>query len=522
MRHFKLDDDSVTVVIGSGAGGGTLAHELAAKGVKVICLEAGKRLSHVDDFVNDEVEMFNKLSWQDKRSATGNWNMAGSSMPSWTVKAVGGTTIHWAGTSLRMRAHELRGLGTYGTVTGASLADWPITLDELAPFYKRAEHKLGVTGTHGIPLLPGNNNYKVFEAGALKVGYRKVSTGTMAINSLARDGRAPCLQLGFCFAGCKMGAKWSTLYSEIPKAENSGYFELRPQCTALRIEHDSSGRATGVLYADADGTQQLQKARVVVVAANSIESARLLLNSASAQFPEGLANRSGHVGRHYMRHVLGFTYAWFEKPVHFYRGTTCAGNIEDENGHDPNRGFVAGYHLQTMAQHPVGMARAIAASRGWGEPVARGMERYDHIAGMLVVGEDMPRETNRITLHASERDTFGLPIPNVHYDDHPNNVAMRTHAMDRAADIYNTVGAVDMIRVGPPPATHNLGTNRMSASREDGVVNRWGRTHDVMNLFIADGSQFPTATAANPTLTIVALAIRQAEYIASSMKRREL
>jgi choline dehydrogenase-like flavoprotein len=312
------------------------------------------------------------------------------------------------------------------------------------------------------------------------------------------------------------------LYSEIPKAEKSGYFELRPQSTVLRIEHDAQGRATGVLYADADGAQHFQKARVVVLAANSIESSRLLLNSASALFPQGLANRSGHVGRHYMRHVLGFTYGWFEKPVHFYRGTTCAGNIEDENGHRPERGFVAGYHLQTIAQHPVGMARAIGGARGWGEPVARGMERYDHIAGMMVVGEDMPRETNRITLHASERDGFGLPIPNVHYDDHPNNVAMRNHAMDRAAAIYAAMGALDTMRAAPPPATHNLGTNRMSSYREEGVVNRWGQSHDVRNLFVADGSQFPTASAANPTLTIVALAIRQAERIAAQMKRRDL
>jgi choline dehydrogenase-like flavoprotein len=522
MRHFKPSDDSVVVVIGSGAGGGTVAHELAAKGIHVVCLEAGKRLSHADDFVNDEVEMFNKLSWADKRSATGAWNMAGSPAPSWTVKAVGGTSIHWAGTSLRMRAHEMRARTTYGDVAGASLADWPITLQELAPFYQRAEFKMGVAGTHGIALLPGNNNYKVFEAGALKVGYRQVSTGAMAINSKARDGRAPCMQLGFCFAGCKMGAKWSTLYSEIPKAEASGHFELRAQCMVVRIEHNSQGRATGVVYTDASGAQQFQKARAVVLAANSIESARLLLNSNSAQFPEGLANTSGHVGRHYMRHVLGFTYAWFDEPVHFYKGTTCAGNIEDENGHQPERGFVAGYHLQTIAQHPVGMARAIAGARGWGEPVAQGMARYDHIAGMMVVGEDMPRASNRITLHATERDANGLPVPNVHYDDHANNIAMRNHAMGRAAAIYASVGALDTMRVAPPPATHNLGTNRMASKREDGVVNRWGQSHDVRNLFVADGSQFPTASAANPTLTIVALAIRQAETMVRLMQRRDI
>jgi choline dehydrogenase-like flavoprotein len=522
MRHFKLDDDSVVVVIGSGAGGGTMARELTQRGIKVVCLEAGPLLSHIDDFVNDEVTMFNKLSWLDKRSASGNWNMAGSAMPSWTVKAVGGTSIHWAGTCLRMREHELKARSSYGEVAGAALADWPITLRELAPFYSRAESKMGVTGTHGIPLLPGNNNFKVFEAGALKLGYRSVSTGTMAINSQPRDGRAPCLQLGFCFSGCKMGAKWSTLYAELPQASATGRFELRPRCQAVAIEHDDGERVSAVVYADAEGRLQRQKARAVVLAANAIETARLLLHSSSARFPQGLANRSGLVGRHYMRHVFGFTYAWFDKPVHFHRGTTCAGNIEEENGHDPSRGFVAGYHLQTIAQHPVGMARAIAAARGHGAPVAAGMARYDHIAGQMIVGEDMPVADNRITLHASEKDRFGVPIPNVHYDDHPNNVAMRRHAHARQAALYQAVGATDMIQVGPPPATHNMGTARMSDNRERGVVNRWGRAHDLRNLFVADGSSFVTSSAANPTLTIVALAIRQAEHIAHAMARHEL
>jgi choline dehydrogenase-like flavoprotein len=514
---YELNDDNVVVIIGSGAGGGTLGHELAVKGVRVVCLEAGQRLDHFTDFVNDEVAMFAKLSWLDKRSATGSWNMAGSPAPSWTCKSVGGTSIHWAGTALRIREHEFKALDTYGKIDSANLANWPITLAELAPYYDKAESKLGVTGTHDIADLPPNNNYLVFEAGARKIGYKSVSNSRMAINPQARDGRGACLQLGFCFAGCKMGAKWSTLYSEIPKAEATGKYEIRPQSTVLKIQHDAQGKATGVLYADKDGKQHFQKARVVALAANSIESARLLLNSSSNLFPNGLANSSGAVGRNYMRHVFGFVYAWFDKPVNIHRGTTCAGNIDDENGHDPKRGFAAGYHLQTIAQHPVGMARAIAASRGWGIPVSRGMDKYDHMAGLLILGEDLPRETNRITLHATEKDGFGLPIPNVHYDDHPNNVAMRNHAYAQGEKMYQALGSVDVMRAPPPPATHNLGANRMSANARDGVVNRWGQSHDIRNLFISDGSQFPTSSAENPTLTIVALAIRQAEYIAAQL-----
>jgi choline dehydrogenase-like flavoprotein len=519
---YELNDDTVVVIIGSGAGGGTLAHELAIKGVRTVCLEAGQRLDHFTDFVNDEVAMFAKLSWLDRRSATGNWNMAGSPAPSWTCKSVGGTSIHWAGTALRIREHEFKALDTYGKIEGANLANWPITATELAPYYLKAESKLGVTGTHGIPDLPPNNNYLVFQAAAKKVGYKSVSNSRMAINSESRDGRGACLQLGFCFAGCKMGAKWSTLYSEIPKAEATGNFEIRPQSTVLKIEHDTKGKTTGVLYADKDGKQHFQKARVVALAANSIESARLLLNSSSTLFPQGLANSSGAVGRNYMRHVFGFVYAWFDKPVHIHRGTTCAGNIDDENEHNPKRGFAAGYHLQTIAQHPVGMARAIGASRGWGLPVSKGMDTYDHMAGLLILGEDLPIASNRITLHATEKDAFGLPIPNVHYDDHPNNVAMRNHAYAQGEKMYKALGAVDIMRAPPPPATHNLGANRMSEKPSDGVVNAYGQSHDISNLFISDGSQFPTSSAENPTLTIVALAIRQAEYIVAQMGKRTI
>jgi choline dehydrogenase-like flavoprotein len=522
LAKFALDDDNVVVIIGSGAGGGTLGHALAEKGVRVVCLEAGQRLDHLADFANDEATMFAKLTWLDKRSASGNWNMAGSALPAWTCKSVGGTSIHWAGTSLRIRPHEFRARTTYGAVAEASLIDWPITEAELAPYYDRAEQQLGVTGTHGIPDLPANNNYLVFAAGAKKLGYTQVSNSRMAINSRARDGRGACLQLGFCFAGCKMGAKWSTLYAEIPKAEVTGRYEVRPQSTALHIQHDASGKITGVLYIDQDGKRQLQKARVVALAANSIESARLLLNSASPAFPNGLANSSGEVGRNYMRHVFGFVYAWFEKPVHFYRGSTCAGNIQDENKHDPARGFVAGYHLQTIAQHPVGMARAISGARGWGLPVSQGMDRYDHMAGLMIVGEDMPRSSNRVTLNGNEKDAHGLPIPNVHYDDHPNNVAMRAHAHQSGTALYQSLGALDVMQVMPPPATHNLGTNRMSRLARDGVVNGYGQSHDIKNLFISDGSQFPTASAENPTLTIVALALRQADYIAQQLAAQNI
>ena len=259
--------------------------------------------------------------------------------------AVGGTTTHWAGASLRFQEHEFKTRTVYGDVKDANLLDWPLTLADLEPYYARAEDKMGVTRTNGIPGLPGNNNFKVLEKGALALGYKEVHTGNMAINSRPRHDRGRCMQLGFCFQGCKSGAKWSTLYTELPKAESTGNLDLRPESHVSKIEHDDKGKVTGVVYFDKAGKEQRQKARIVCVAGNSIESPRLLLNSASSKFPDGLANSSGQVGKNYMRHTTGSVYASFEKPVHMYRGTTMAGIIRDEAAHNPKRGFVGGYEL---------------------------------------------------------------------------------------------------------------------------------------------------------------------------------
>jgi choline dehydrogenase-like flavoprotein len=519
---FDLNDDSVVVVIGSGAGGGTLSNELAQKGVSVVCLEAGPRVEN-QDFMNDEWASFSQLSWLDKRTTSGTWRVAKdfSGLPAWIVKAVGGTTTHWAGASLRLQDYEFKIKSVYGDIPGANLLDWPLTLAELEPWYAKAEDKMGTTRTNNIPGLPGNNNFRVFEAGAKKIGYKDVHTGRMSINSQPRAGRGSCLQIGFCFQGCKSGAKWSTLYTEIPEAELTGNFEIRPQCTALQIQHDDAGKVTGVLYADKDGKQQVQKARLVCVAGNSIESPRLLLNSASSKFPDGLANSSGQVGKNYMRHTTGSVYAIFEKPVHMYRGTTMAGIVQDEARNDPSRGFVGGYELETLSLGVPFMAAFLNPGE-WGRPFAEAMEAYDRMAGMWIVGEDMPQEQNSVTLHPTEKDQYGLPIPNVAFSDHPNDEAMRAHAYKQGSAVYDAVGAIKTFHTPPYPSTHNLGTNRMSENPQDGVVNKWGQTHDIKNLFISDGSQFTTGASENPTLTIVTLAIRQANHIASEMAKGDL
>jgi len=306
------------------------------------------------------------------------------------------------------------------------------------------------------------------------------------------------------------------LYTEIPAAEATGNFELRTEAHVSRIEHDDSGKVNAVVYFDADGNEQRQSARAVCVAGNSIETPRLLLMSESSMFPDGLANSSGQVGRNYMRHMTGSVYASFEQPVNFHRGTTMAGIITDESRNDPSRGFVGGYEMETLALGLPFMA-AFLDPGSWGEEFSYFMDNYQHLAGMWLVGEDMPQESNAVTLNTDEKDQYGRPAPNVHFDDHENDIAMREHAFKQGEAVYEAAGATRVKYTPPYPSTHNLGTCRMSGDAATGVCDSWGKTHDIDNLFISDGSQFTTGGAENPTLTIVSLAIRQADHIAKQM-----
>jgi len=506
-RHFELSDASVVVVIGSGAGGGTLSNELAQKGIDVICLEAGSRLTFAD-IENDPPLMDQRMGWNDKRIGP----------PVWLCKTVGGNTMRWSGVTPRFLEHEFRPRTTYGLLPDTTLIDWPLMLGELAPYYDKAEFKMGVTETNGIPPFFETSNYKVLRAGGRKIGYKEFTTRE-AINPRGRDGRPGCIQIGFCNEGCKIGAKWSTLYTEIPKAEATDHFELRPLCMAVKINHDASGKVTGVVYLDQNGQMHEQKARAVAVAGNVIETTRLLLNSATSKFPNGLGNSSGHLGRNYMRHVVTWIVAVMPGPVNFHRGTREAGFILDEQYHKPERGFVGGYLIEASAGDPASLPGYL----GWGKPVADLLANYTSLAGAGICGEDPPQATNGITLHATERDQYGLPLPVIEYAMHPNSTAMQRHAINQAKAIYESIGGADARAMeGVQLGCHNMGVARMSARPEDGVTNRWGQAHDIPNLFVSDGSVFSSSGAANPTLTIVALAIRQADHIADRMSRGEL
>jgi len=465
MAKFDLGNDGVVVIVGSGAGGGTLANELANKGINVVVLEAGKRLT-LADFRNDDLYMFGLITWLDPMSQSGDI-AKDRPTPLWTCKTVGGTTVHWAGNCPRFQPHEFKTRTTYGDVAGANLIDWPVTFEEMLPYYEKAEAKMGIAGRGGRPQLPGNNNFKVMAAGAKRVGYKHVHTGYMAINSVPYDDRPACQQIGFCMQSCVIGAKWSTLYTEIPRAEATGKCEVRPESTALKINHDAEGKVTGVVYADAAGKLHEQKARVVAVAGNAVATPMLLLQSQSGRFPTGIANSWDQVGRYYMRHTTGSVFGIMPGPVHWNRGTQMAGLVEDEARHDPSRGFVGGYHFETI---PLGFAvtPAVMMPGYWGADYARDIEQYIRFAGMWICGEDLPQAGNRITQDATRKDRFGLPIPHVHYNDHANDKRMRDHAFRQGRSIYAALDAEKVYEAPPFASGHNMGSCRMSQKAADG------------------------------------------------------
>jgi choline dehydrogenase-like flavoprotein len=518
---FEHDDGGVVVIVGSGAGGGTLANELCQKGIDVVIVEAGPRFK-IADFRNDEAAADAMFTWKDRRIVTGDSRLARAwpERPTHVCKTVGGSTVHWQAQAFRFLAHEFQPRTTYGAIDGTSLIDWPLTLHDLLPYYGRAEENMGVSGRGGRPFHPATNATRVFALGAKRLGYNDFGVTNMAINSVPYDGRNACDQIGFCAQGCASGAKWSTLYADIPKAEASGRCEVRANCMALRVEH-ARGQATGVLYVDAAGAQHLQKARAVCVAANAIETARLLLNSESDAFPDGLANSSGQLGRNYSHIAESYVYGEFERPVHMHRGIQVPGLLLDEANHDPARGFAGGILMMPFGAGLMGLAGALDPA-GWGRAYAHALEGYDRFLGVSINGADLPMADNRVSLDPIERDRYGLPVPALNIDEHPNEVAMMNYGLKQAAALLQAAGARRTYETPPHPASQNLGTCRMSAKPDDGVVNPWGRSHDVPNLFVSDGAQFASANLSHPTLTIVALAIRQAEHIAETMARGDL
>ncbi|MGE4046278.1 MAG: GMC family oxidoreductase, partial [Acetobacteraceae bacterium] len=342
-----------------------------------------------------------------------------------------------------------------------------------------------------------------------------------AVASQDYEGRAKCINLGHCTAGCAQGAKASSDITYWPAAIRAGV-ELRTRCRVREITLNEHGMASGVVYYDADGIEHLQPAEVVIVACNGVGTPRILLNSVSGRFANGIANSSGQVGRNLMFHPYARIFGYFDQELDGYRGPGNCIWSQEFYETDSSRGFVRGYTFEfARGQGPV-MAAVTGMETGrlpWGEDHHRAYRSlFMRRTGMVAICEDLPEAHNRVTLDPVLKDGNGIPAPRIDYTLSENSRRMLDHAVARGTEVLRSAGAHDVGHEAPLAAGgwHLMGTARMGTDPDRSVVNEWGRSHDVKNLFVVDGSIFVTSAGVNPTCTIQALAL----YVADSMKRR--
>ncbi|HVW85510.1 MAG TPA: GMC family oxidoreductase, partial [Bryobacteraceae bacterium] len=319
-----------------------------------------------------------------------------------------------------------------------------------------------------------------------------------------------CIYRGFCHEGCKVGAKASTLITHVPDAIANGA-EIRAKCMVSRVHLGPNRRVTGVSYFDPEGREHFQKARAVIVAAYSIETPRLLLNSTCPGFENGLANSSGCVGRYLMAQAGNVILGYFDEPVRMYKAPPANALTEEFYETDPKRDFVRGFAIQSVAPLPVSFANQMMVAKGaWGWGMRRVMMDYNHWAAIAVLGEMLPNAENRVEL-ADEKDEFGISVAKVLFNLFDNDKKLIRFAKNKVEEVMRAAGGKDVVQ--ETRFAHLVGAARMGSDPETSVVDPYCRTHDIANLFVCDGSVMPTQGSANPGLTVQALAARTADYL---------
>jgi choline dehydrogenase-like flavoprotein len=518
MRRFKEADEVDYVIVGVGAAGGVLLQRLARAGFSVVGVEAGPFWDTERDWVSDESGS-HQLYWEDPRVTGGSDPLALGANN--CGKGVGGGSVHWAAFTPRLHPSDFE---VY-TRDGVG-ADWPITYNDLLPYYEQLELEMPVAGPayypwghpHGYAYGPhpmgGVGNALIRGCTALNI---PVSIGgPVAILSGSHGDRPHCIYRGFCIQGCKVGAKASTLITHVPDALRKGA-EIRDSCMAFRIELGKQGRVTGVHYFDHDGEPHFQKSQAVIVSGYAIETPRLLLNSACPGFENGLANSSGTVGRYLMAQAGNVVLGRFDQPVRMYKAPPAHALTEEFYETDPKNDFARGFAIQTVGPLPIAFGKQmLAAKKAWGWGLRREMMDYNHWACFGLLGEILPWADNRVTL-AEEKDRFGLPVAHVSFNLHDNDKKLIKHSKEKTMEVMCAAGATEVVQEAR--YAHLVGAARMGLDSRNSVVDKYGRTHDIPNLFVCDGSIMPTQGSANPGLTIQALAARTADYLISQGNR---
>jgi choline dehydrogenase-like flavoprotein len=545
---YKPSEEVDFAIVGSGAAGGVLAKELSTNGFRVVVLEQGPYLTP-NDFSHDEVKVFtqhqltNNPKLQPVTFRKTPQEKARIQPSVMYGRCVGGSSVHFTANFWRFHEVDFIERSKAGDIPGASLADWPITYADLEPYYTKVEWEVGVSGLAGaspfdpprskpypMPPLPVKGSGVVFERAAWKLGYHPFPA-PMAILSQPRAGRDSCVSCGFCLGfGCEVGAKSSSLSAMIPVAEATGRCEIRANCYVYRIETDKTGRATGVVYFDRNRNTHVQKAKAVVVCANGAETPRLLLLSASAQFPDGLANSSGMVGKHLMPNSGLVAFGVMDEPLNDYKGFAVSRVFHDFYELDASKfGFYGGGGLDARFD----LTPAAVASGGlppgtplWGKEFKKALQHnFTRTFEIFCHGTSLPVENNSFSLDTDVKDAWGLPALRMTYRDHPNDLRMMEWMKDRALEILDAAGAKTKWHAPVAEqefAVHLLGTCRMGKDPKTSVINSDHRTHDVPNLFLCDGSSLVTSGRGQPTMTIEALAFRAADRITALAKSGEI
>ena len=545
---YRTSDEVDFVVVGSGAAGGIIAKELSGKGFRVVVLEQGPYLTEAD-FTHDEVQVFaedfltNHPKLQPNSFRKTPEEQAKPQRAIAYGRLVGGTSVHFTANFWRFHEIDFVERSKIGAIPGTAFSDWPITYADLEPYYTRVEWEIGVSGLAGaspfdpprskpypMPPLPVKSSGVIFERAASKLGWHAFPA-PMAILSQPRPGRSACVHCGFCLGfGCEVGAKSSSLATAIRMAEATGRCEIRPNSYVHRIEMDRLGRAVGAAYFDEKRNIHLQKAKAVVLCANGAETPRLLLLSANKQFPSGLANSSGAVGKHLMFNSGGVAVAVFEQPLNDYKGFTVSRILHDFYELDPQKvGFYGGGGLDArFSATPISfaMGELPPGTPRWGQGFKEALA-HNYTRSMEIMSHDtsLPLESNSFSLDADLKDAWGLPALRVTYKDHPDDLKLATWLNARALELLDAAGAQKKwsFPIGEQEfGVHLLGTCRMGKDPRTSVINSDHRTHDVKNLFLCDGSSFVTSGRGQPTMTIEALAFRAGDRIAALARRAEI
>ena len=511
MRQHRDVDEVDFAIVGTGAGGGTLAARLAEKGFSVVAFDAGPYFRPLEDFASDETAQ-EKLYWNDPRVVQGADPIVMGGKNS--GKTVGGSMVHFAMVSLRFRPEWFKARSTLGYG-----ADWPIGWEEMWRYYDQVERDLSISGPITYPWGPPRPRYpyrphpmnaaaEVLARGCEAMGMKWTPT-PLATVSAPRGEAHPCVYRGFCRFGCSTNAKQSTLNTYIPRAIRAGA-EIRDLAMVGRIETDAGDRATGVHY-HRDGQWRFQKARNVIVAGYAVESPRLLLNSATDRHRDGLANSSGLVGKNLMTQPNQAVYGKSKDEIRWNKGPPSLAITEHWN-YDDEKDFHGGYCWMGQGPLPIEWAKTMTASRGiWGDELRLAMQDYNYQVGVKMVGECLPSENNRVEL-ADQKDRYGLPVAKITFGWSENDKALIRHALDQMEMSMEAAGVTDLFRQ-EEDANHLGGTVKMGDDRRSSVVDADCRSWDVPNLFVCDGSVFPTVGGVNPSLTIQAIALRTADRI---------